>query len=280
MKIAVLADIHGNRQAMETVIDHIDQWQPDHVIVNGDTVNRGPCSLACWQAISARMEQGWQHTLGNHEGYQLNILANGFKSEIERQIFMPLEKAYQQLGQQVQSFTQLPSQVSLYAPDGSELRATHASMNSNRDSIFADSSLTTLREQIAPPPAIFVTAHTHMAFQRQVDKTLLVNTGSVGTPADKDIRASYAQIIWENGRWYAKIIRLDYDREATICDFNESGILSDETIFAQLVFQEWFEADFYMFHWMDLYYEDVVAGKIGLKTAVTQYLQQRAGETR
>ena len=280
MKIAVLADIHGNRQAMETVIDHIDQWQPDHVIVNGDTVNRGPCSLACWQAISARMEQGWQHTLGNHEGYQLNILANGFKSEIERQIFMPLEKAYQQLGQQVQSFTQLPSQVSLYAPDGSELRATHASMNSNRDSIFADSSLTTLREQIAPPPAIFVTAHTHMAFQRQVDKTLLVNTGSVGTPADKDIRASYAQIIWENGRWHAKNLRLDYDREATIHDFNESGILSDETIFAQLVFQEWFEADFYMFHWMDLYYEDVVAGKIGLKTAVTQYLQQRAGETR
>jgi predicted phosphodiesterase len=49
MKTAILVDIHGSRQAMETVIAHLDTWQPDHVIVNGDTVNRGPCSLECWQ---------------------------------------------------------------------------------------------------------------------------------------------------------------------------------------------------------------------------------------
>lgn len=281
MKIAILADIHGNRQAMETVIAHIDAWQPDHVIVNGDTVNRGPCSLECWQTVTARMSGDcWQHTRGNHEDYQLNFLDKGFGSDIERQVFMPLAKAHQQLDGHVSSFKQLPPQVSLYAPDGSELRVTHASMNGNRDSIFADSPPSKLQEQIAPPPAVFVTAHTHMAFQKQVDETLLVNCGSVGTPADHDVRASYAQIVWENGRWQAQIIRLDYDREATIRDYQESGFLADDDFFAQLVFKEWLAADFYVFRWMNLYYDDVMAGKIDLETAVTQYLDQRASENR
>jgi predicted phosphodiesterase len=280
MKIAVLADIHGNRQAMATVLAHIDAWQPDHIVVNGDTVNRGPCSLACWQTISTRMAQdGWQHTRGNHEDYHLNMLNKGFGSDIERQVFMPLAKAHRQLDGVVPSFKELPSQVSLFAPDGSELRVTHASMAGNRDSIFVDSSLTTLQEQIAPPPAIFVTAHTHIAFQKQVGETLLVNCGSVGTPADKDVRASYAQITWENGRWHAHIIRLDYDREATMRDYQESGFLSEDNFFARLVYKEWLEADFYVYHWMELYFDDVMAGKIELETAVTEYLTQRAGET-
>lgn len=275
MKIAILADIHGNRQALETVIAHIDRWQPEQVIVNGDTVNRGPCSLQCWQTITNRVTaDGWQHTLGNHEGYHLDLLENGFKSELERQLFSPLVKAHQQLDGHVTSFSQLPVQVSLYAPDGSELRVTHASMQGQRDSIFADSSLPTLREQIAPPPAVFVTSHTHTAFQRQVDETLLINTGSVGTPADEDVRASYAQVVWENGRWQANIIRLDYDREGMIRDYKESRFLTDDDYFIQLIFREWLDAAICVPGWMDLYYEDVAAGKIGLKTAVTQYLQQ------
>lgn len=275
MKIAILADIHGNRQAMETVIAHIDKWHPDHVIVNGDTVNRGPCSRVCWEAVTNRVvNDSWQHTFGNHEGYHLEIQKNGFKSEIERQIFMPLAKAQQQLDGHVSTFYDLPRQVSLYAPDGSELRITHASMKGQRDSIFADSSLPTLREQIAPPPAVFVTSHTHAAFQRQVDDTLLVNSGSVGTPADGDVRASYAQVVWKNGRWQAKIIRLDYDRESTIRDYKESNFLSDDDFFIQLIFREWLDARFHVYRWMDLCYEDVVAGNVSLETAVTQFLQQ------
>ena len=276
MKIAILADIHGNRQAMETVIAHIDTWQPDQVVVNGDTVNRGPCSLACWQTIAARMaDDGWLHTMGNHEGYHLGFLQKGFNSDLERRIFMPLAKAHQELNGTVNAFKALPPQVSLYAPDGSELRVTHASMLGQRDSIFADNPLTQLREQISPPPAVFVTAHTHKAFQQQVDETLLVNSGSVGTPADQDARASYAQIGWENGRWQAQIIRLTYNREATIQDYKASGFLSDDDFFAQLIFKEWLETDYYAGPWMDIYYDDVKAGKIGLETAVIQYLQQR-----
>lgn len=42
MKIATLADIHGNYQALITVIDHVERWKPDLVFVLGDIINRGP----------------------------------------------------------------------------------------------------------------------------------------------------------------------------------------------------------------------------------------------
>ena len=54
MKIAVLADIHANYRALETTIDHVERWKPDHVFVAGDIVNRGPRSLCCLQRIEEK----------------------------------------------------------------------------------------------------------------------------------------------------------------------------------------------------------------------------------
>ena len=42
MKLAVLADIHANLPALLAVLDSIDAWRPDAVVVAGDIVNRGP----------------------------------------------------------------------------------------------------------------------------------------------------------------------------------------------------------------------------------------------
>ncbi|MCZ7672815.1 MAG: metallophosphoesterase [Chloroflexi bacterium] len=73
MKIAILSDNHGNVPALQTVIEHIEAWQPDHVIFNGDAVNRGPKSLESWQIVQAKRQQnGWLMARGNHEDYVLN----------------------------------------------------------------------------------------------------------------------------------------------------------------------------------------------------------------
>jgi 3',5'-cyclic AMP phosphodiesterase CpdA len=47
MKIAVLADIHGNLPALAAVAADIAAWNPDAIAVGGDIVNRGPSSAAC-----------------------------------------------------------------------------------------------------------------------------------------------------------------------------------------------------------------------------------------
>ena len=48
MRIAVIADIHGNLPALEAVLEALDTLQPDQIVVSGDVVDGGPDSAACW----------------------------------------------------------------------------------------------------------------------------------------------------------------------------------------------------------------------------------------
>lgn len=70
MKIAVLADIHANLPAFETVIDHVGRWALDAVVVLGDVVNRGPRPADCPRLVLERQSsRGWLLLRGNHEDY-------------------------------------------------------------------------------------------------------------------------------------------------------------------------------------------------------------------
>ena len=70
MKLAVIADIHANLAALETVVDHLTAWRPDAVVVAGDVLNRGPRPLECLRFVQERARsEGWLTLLGNHEEY-------------------------------------------------------------------------------------------------------------------------------------------------------------------------------------------------------------------
>lgn len=280
MKIAVLSDIHGNMAALEAVAAHIANWQPDFAVVNGDTVNRGPASLAAWQFVQA--QSSWQLLKGNHEEYVIghrqngavkngrSVEENGRLQEIYRMSYW----TYLQHQKQVAALADLQDGLSLFARDGSELRLRHASMQSNRDGIWPEAPVEVMREKIGSPPAVFATAHIHRPFVCQVDETLLVNSGSVGTPADGDPRASYAQIVWQNGRWTAEVIRVAYHREATHQAYITSGFLAEAGVIGWLSFYEWQQASSVIPGWIRRYFDPVLAGEIMLETAVTNYLTE------
>ena len=70
MRVAILADIHGNLPALEEVARQVEHLMPDLVLVAGDIVNRGPWSPECLAFVQERQAQaGWQVIRGNHEGY-------------------------------------------------------------------------------------------------------------------------------------------------------------------------------------------------------------------
>jgi predicted phosphodiesterase len=278
VKIAILSDIHGNLPALEAVAEHLTAWQPDHVVVNGDTVNRGPSSLAAWRFVQA--QPSWQLLKGNHEEYVIEHGNGAGKAQNGRLFALNYMSywTYLQYCGQVEELAQLPDDLSLFAPDGSELRLRHASMKNNRDSILSDSADETVRAQITPLPAVFATAHTHWTFVRSIEHTLVVNSGSVGTPADGDPRASYAQIEWQRGQWTARIVRLPYDRVDTQQKYIDSGFLAEAGPVGWLVFHEWWRAGDVVYPWLARYYEAVLAGEIELETAVTRYLSEQGLE--
>jgi predicted phosphodiesterase len=279
MKLAVLSDIHGNLAALEAVAEDIDRWRPDAVVVAGDIVNRGPCSLACLRFVQQyAREAGWRVIRGNHEGYVLRVARQpderppGMEGAVRENVRWVRE----QLGAAVADLERLPERLSLAAPDGGEARVVHASMRHDRDNILLDTPDEVLRLQIAPPPALLVVGHTHRPLVRRVDQTLVMNVGSVGLPFDGDVRASYGQAEWR-GAWQARIVRVPYDRERTARDFAESGYLAQGGPVSALVYDEFRTALPRISSMIAHYGDAVLAGQLTPADAVRAYLAELGG---
>jgi predicted phosphodiesterase len=276
MKIAILSDIHGNMPALKVVTADIAAWQPDLVVVNGDVVNRGPCSLACLQWVQAQQQaKGWQVLSGNHEGFVLACgLPDAPQSGPAYEVARFAHWTYAQLQGTTDGLIDLPTEFSWTAPDGRELRATHASMHDNRYGISVKAPPEEVRKQIAPPPAVFVTSHTHQAFMRRVAETLVVNIGSVGSPFDLDARASYGRFTWSARLgWQAEIVRLPFDRMEIERDYVTSGFLAEAGALTQLMLVELRKSRGLMFRWASRHYDQVMAGEISVEATVRDILR-------
>jgi len=279
MKIAVLADIHGNLTALQTVTKHIEAWRPDRVVMAGDVVNRGPWPAECLEfVLSKQAEAGWRLVRGNHEDYVLentrpDAPTGGPAREVYRNSFWTLGR----LNGHVRALEAMPFQVSLTGPDGREFRAVHASMEHNRSGIYPGMSDETLRPLIAPAPAVLCVGHTHRPLIRQVDETLVVNVGSVGMSFDGDRRASYAQLTWQNGRWQAQIIRLAYDWDRVERDFHDSGFMSGAGDLARIMLAEFQQARPYLHQWLHQYEARVLAEEVSLAASVDTFVREVIG---
>lgn len=67
-KVAVFSDIHGNYQALKSILDDIKKENFNDIICLGDLVAIGPDSILCLDAI---INSNVKLLLGNHELYQI-----------------------------------------------------------------------------------------------------------------------------------------------------------------------------------------------------------------
>ncbi len=274
MKLAVLSDIHSNIAALREVSEHIEAWKPDRVVVAGDLVNRGPRPLECLRFVQEKQAaRGWLTLIGNHEEY---VIRNARVKVAERDPRFEIHRSsywtYQQLNCDVSALQAMPFKLSLAAPDGGEIRLTHASMCGTRMGIYWHTPDEAFPELIGKPqPPLFCVGHTHIPLLRQIGPTLVVNAGAAGLPFDGDRRASYAQLTWRNGRWEGRIVRLNYDRRQAEHDFEDSGILDNAGPLARLMLVELRTAHSQLFQWTVRYEKAVLAGDISMEQSVREF---------
>jgi len=294
MKVAVLADIHANLPALQSVVAHIDQWQPDCVVVAGDIVNRGPSPLACWQRVAQYRQEGkdgqrvpWHILKGNHEEYVISHThPHPPWNPAQAEIFRGSEWTYEQLGPSiVAELDALPLAFELdeqahclevnSASANAIARFTHGSMRGTRDGIYTRTSEADLWLQMgANPPPLFCVGHTHQPLIRQLGSHVIVNVGSVGMPFDGDWHAAYAQLVWQHHQWQTEIIRLPYDRAQTERDYIDTGFLTHAGALTKLMLRELRVARGQLYTWSQEYEARTLADELTVAQSVDEYLQR------
>ena len=71
---------------------------------------------------------------------------------------------------------------------------------------------------------VLLCGHTHLHYQKYVDGTMFINTGSVGKPKDGDFRAGYVLLILEAGKIHVDYRRVDYNVSAAAQAVRDNGL--------------------------------------------------------
>jgi predicted phosphodiesterase len=275
MKIAAIADIHGNYQALISILDHIDRWNPDLVFVLGDIINRGPRSIESLHLIQEREKNhGWKVIKGNHEGYVLNFLDPAFsRSGLEFELRRVIHWTYQALSRDELAYLEnLPEKLSLDLDNSQAIRALHASTAGDRIGIYPHSTDDELVDKVDPEADLFMVGHTHQPLIRSYQNVIVTNVGSVGLPFDGDKRAAYAQFTYQDHQWRGNIIRVAYDLSAAAKDYYKTGFISEGGPMAEMILAELKLGWPQLSSWFRRYETRVLAGQISLTKAVEEFL--------
>lgn len=276
MKLAILSDIHGNWPALEATVADIDAWRPDRVVVNGDIVNDGPNSPACWRLIrQRRRDGGWVVLRGNHEDYVTAWRHSTLPREGPAYDLMRLSHwTYRQMNGDVAELAGLPERWQWTAPDNSTVVVMHGSVAGNRAGIYPFTSDEEVLRRIVPGVAVFVTAHTHIPLLRTVRGVQIVNVGSVGSPGDGDGRAAYGRLTWTKAAgWRSAIARVEYDRTEAERDFFASGFIEQAGPEAELSLVQFQMMRDVRTLWAANDRERVLAGELTLAESIRLWLE-------
>ncbi|GAB3263099.1 metallophosphoesterase family protein [Kineosporia babensis] len=183
MRVAVLADVHGNLPALDAVLVDAERAGVDAFVLNGDFVT-GPMPAQTLDRLAALGDRViWVH--GNCEREVLHAYGGGISDGSQpSSVWATTEYAAAQLSPAHRNLIDdLPLSVRLDIDDLGPVRFCHATTRSDTEIVLVDSSVDRYREAFASTSeATVVLGHTHMPFDRLADRRRFVNPGSVGMP--------------------------------------------------------------------------------------------------
>jgi len=225
LRIVVLSDIHGNYDALSTVLDKVKDY--DYLIVVGDLVDYGPEPekvIDTLKSINAYIVRG------NHDhAVAFNVDCGCGEKTHDISLYTREKISLQKLDEnQVKYLRLLPLEETIKINEY-VLKIVHGSPSNYlygyvypwdiKKSLCIKSLRlreTNEEKECELPWDILILGHTHYQFSLRIGKTLIVNPGSVGQPRDGDPRASFTVIELNNDE--SRIIhhKVKYDVDNTL----------------------------------------------------------------
>lgn len=222
MRLGVISDVHGNRVALEAVLD--DLPDVDRLVCAGDVVGYNPWHAACVDAIAepetgpvadsdADLIDGTVPTVkGNHD----RAVATGHAPHFNHMAQAGVDHAREQLSDdQLAWLDELPEERHVL---GGRVKIVHGHPD--------DPDHYTRPEEFGPElladEEVLIMGHTHIQHHEVYDDGVVMNPGSVGQPRDRDPEAAYA--VLDLAERAVEEHRVDYDTDAVIEAVEDAGL--------------------------------------------------------
>jgi putative phosphoesterase len=213
MRLGVISDVHGNRVALEAVLD--DMPDVDRLVCAGDVVGYNPWPADC---VAAVRERSIPTVMGNHD----RAVASETPFRFNAMAAAGVDYARDRLDDDALSWlADLPPERTV-ADERVKLVHGHPD----------DPDRYTYPEEFSPRMLrgedLLVTGHTHVQGHRVFDEGVVMNPGSVGQPRDGDPKAAYAVVELGDGAGGDAVTveerRVDYDVDAVIEAVEDAGL--------------------------------------------------------
>jgi predicted phosphodiesterase len=216
LKIGIVSDIHGNLEALETVLDSLKDHGVERILCLGDQVGYGPDPAACVERI---MDSADIVVAGNHDRAVSGLIGmERFNTQAREAIDWTRTQTTREIDD---ILTGLPLMVtedlmtavhaSPYEPEAWHYMLTEAearrgfSVLTNRVCFVGHSHI----------PLVFIEdsggnirLETASSIHLEKDKRYIINVGSVGQPRDNDARACMG--LWDTTTSEYVLERLPY----------------------------------------------------------------------
>jgi len=229
MRIAVLADIHGNSIALDAVLADIQTaGGVDAYWILGDLVAIGHDPVGTLERLAALpntlfIEGNTDHfvTSGTRpyptiEDAQANPRLIPLLQEVAGSFAWT--QGCLTRGGWLNWLDKLPFDHRLILPDGTRVLLVHAAPGKNDgDGLHLASSDAEIAAAVAGCEAdLVMVGHTHCTFDRSVDNIRVINPGRISNSLGSDLRASYVMLDSAENSYSIEFRRVDYDRQAVI----------------------------------------------------------------
>ena len=233
MKLAVFSDMHANELALQTCLAYADHVGVDGYVFLGDHVTDCPYprrTLSMMREAQKRLPT-WM-LRGNREDYLIAHHDNPHDdwkcSSATGSLLYTYEKL---LPEDIDFLRTMPITDIIALPDCPPLRIAHATPNNNNILLYPGTEAleSVLR---ACPQQTILSGHSHFQFRYESGGKQFINPGAVGMPSYGQPKAQFALVTCNGGRWTARLMNVDYDKEAEIAQFSESGLTEMARVWA------------------------------------------------
>lgn len=220
MRIAVLADVHGNLPAFEAALAAAHRAAPDLLVIAGDVVNGAPDSGACWRLARSEADVLLR---GNHERYAIDRSTPAAEPAWSGPRFRPAAWTAADLDGLEDDVRRAP----IAAAVADDVLVVHALPASDRGSVYPWTPEAEVADAFEGVTAhLVVRGHNHLPFHRTlVGGRLLVSVGAVGLALAGRPEAQWALLTRAPDGWRVEHRSEPYDVDAALRRFDDSGYL-------------------------------------------------------